>query len=1619
MKKKKTTLKWAYFVFFAFLTFQFTWSQNPVDSWTISSTPATDQDSYTVGGNTYEYGQGNNIEVTSVTFNGNVFTIPFASQSYTFKRVDIIPNSDGVNVVGNKASIFYERTGASNYIYGPSLPGTPGNIDLEEILKSTIINRGSLDVFKNTGTNSGDQGPSNIERVDVIFPALTINNAADLPLNGFLASEKSGNNSYKAAAILSLDASGEPASYGNLVTIQANTSYGIPADDSYNPRRSNAFIEDSNSDNQPLRVGGANERIGISLITFADLGIAAGQTFYGISFFGDDVFDTDNLLDPTTFPNTTGTGADIYGALGAIVTATGFVPPSDNDNDLVADIDDLDDDNDGILDSVELSCSNGVENISATAVNTSIDNVALHDGSSTAQTLTQTFTIPGCTANQDVISYQVTAYPSQLASNTTNICADVDSFKGFSNALGDNIAIDKAAGCDGGIRYRIEFTSGAEILDLTSLTHGNLAADEAITITSSVPLTGITFKRDTADASNDGTNGGSLVTGSGTTSVTIDNVSGPFGGNLNIWEVSSNGVPVSWVEIDYRRSSGSTAASYEAFTLNHTLPCDNDCDGTPNYLDTDSDNDGCPDAVEAAGSFTTADLTADDNLANVPADVDANGIPTIAVSPQATTAAVTDANDDTACAPAGMVDSDNDGINDDVDLDDDNDGIPDTEENSSCVIVTDLNTPNFAINNDLVVGGPTGTADLNGFDSSTFDFLAQVSGTSTWAEGVQIQNNPQIGDFIYVQPENTNTGTSDIATYEFTFPTPVSNFTFITGGLNNADVVVITASLGGVDIPLDENNFGNILPGIVLSGNTLEGTVFDNSFNPLINRFTTTIPGLVDSITIVAGKGNGTSTQVSMGFHSFGYCVVDPTADFDGDGIINSLDLDSDNDGILDIIEAGGTDSNNDGEVDYPTVGDAMTMVDTNMNGLDDGVEANPLSINNSDASGGPDYLDIDADNDGIPDNIEAQFTSGYIPPSGVGMGMTDLNLNGIDDAYESGGAFGISPVNTDSGLTNSDSLPDYIDNDSDGDGISDIQENGSSENSIIGADIDNDGLDDAFDDNDDSAIAGSTVNDGINPPNAGNLGDQDGDLSTGGDLDYRDEVAVDSDGDGVTDDQEITDGTDPNNPCNYTAENITVAQTGAFLVADCDGDGVTNGDEIDPDGDGTPGGTGPNGPATNPQDPCNFNSGDETVAVSGAYLDADCDSDGLNNEEEITGIDDPATTANPNGNITDPLDPDTDGDGNNDSTDPNSLVPTATDDSGSGTPEVPVVIDILGNDDYLDNLDAANLGTTTITDTGNGTAIGVVSIDADTGELTYTPDATEAGTTVTVIYEVCNDESGTPVCTMATVTIDIGILDSDGDGVTDDQEVADGTDPNNPCDFMIASITEVQTGTYLDADCDGDGVTNDQEITDGTNPEDPCDFNSGNITLAQTGDYLISDCDGDGVSNGDEIADGTNPADPCDYTIANVTLMQGGDWAVADCDGDNIPNGTEVGTDNTDPFDPCDSVNGTPPTSAGCNVDVKIVTDLVGPGINNGAFEITNIEEYPNNTVRVYNRWGILVFETQGYDNQTNAFRGISNGRATINENNELPVGVYFYIVEYVKDGNTEVLDGYLYVNR
>lgn len=68
-----------------------------------------------------------------------------------------------------------------------------------------------------------------------------------------------------------------------------------------------------------------------------------------------------------------------------------------------------------------------------------------------------------------------------------------------------------------------------------------------------------------------------------------------------------------------------------------------------------------------------------------------------------------------------------------------------------------------------------------------------------------------------------------------------------------------------------------------------------------------------------------------------------------------------------------------------------------------------------------------------------------------------------------------------------------------------------------------------------------------------------------------------------------------------------------------------------------------------------------------------------------------------------------------------------------------------------------------------------------------------------------------------------------------------------------------------------------------------------------------------------------------------------------------------------------------------------------------NDFMRIENIEFFPKNTVTIFNRWGDKVFETSGYNNDTNNFRGRSNTNDKV-----LPAGIYFYTID-LNDGSAK----------
>lgn len=208
--------------------------------------------------------------------------------------------------------------------------------------------------------------------------------------------------------------------------------------------------------------------------------------------------------------------------------------------------------------------------------------------------------------------------------------------------------------------------------------------------------------------------------------------------------------------------------------------------------------------------------------------------------------------------------------------------------------------------------------------------------------------------------------------------------------------------------------------------------------------------------------------------------------DSDGDQVVDTVDVDDDNDGITDINEIAGNGQD----------------VDTDRDGI-------------------PDRLDLDSDNDGVLDWQESgavssiDFSSLRVV-SGRLLGPVGENgfINALETALDNG-QMAYTLVNTD---FPHDDLPDAIDLDSDNDGLPDLQEAG------VDASLDND-RDARIDiDNGNGSVGNDGIADRLQSTNDQTCCDVNGDgvediVPRNTDLtDFPDFQDLDSDNDGVFD---------------------------------------------------------------------------------------------------------------------------------------------------------------------------------------------------------------------------------------------------------------------------------------------------------------------------------------------------------------------------------------------------------------------------------------------------------------------------------------------------------------------
>ncbi|WP_462249367.1 T9SS type A sorting domain-containing protein [Ekhidna sp.] len=567
----------------------------------------------------------------------------------------------------------------------------------------------------------------------------------------------------------------------------------------------------------------------------------------------------------------------------------------------------------------------------------------------------------------------------------------------------------------------------------------------------------------------------------------------------------------------------------------------------------------------------------------------------------------------------------------------------------------------------------------------------------------------------------------------------------------------------------------------------------------------------------------------------------------DGDAVNDIRDLDSDGDGIPDLVEAGGTDSNNDGVID--------NFSDNTNDGFHDGFDPDVFGTTllsgsitrfarDSDTDGLSDYLDIDSDNDGILDNVEGQSSTGFIAEAGA-----DGDGDGWDNSYDSDNG-GTAPPVTD---TDTDATPDYLDTDSDGDGVSDSIESrdtnsdGVADELFVDVDTDSDGLDDAYDT--DCAPCGAVV--------GASAATQDLDLDA--QPDYRD---TDDDGDGL-----LTSSEDFNANADFTDD---FTQGGSspdylFFTNDTDGDGIDNDSDPDDNNDGIL--------DSEVTSTCNI-----TYEWTGT-IDGDRDRtlpDDLNKDFVFGDNYGFRLTFD---NSTQVVIQTTIGDQSNartgtvtvDGVAENINVTAGNFQTVTHTPIAASVydIDIVGTD--------MSVTTIVVNDTyGNEIAqfdFGTAASTVEPGYIGVNSATTQTATT----YSCFADSDGDGIS-------DQFDLDIDGDGIPNAYEANDGTLPANMDENGQYSSTYA-----LANDSDSDGIVDDIDDTGGAftggTPLSKNDFDSDGLA-----DFRDVDTDGDGIPDSIESTGTDTNANGIPDTFTDTDSDGNLDYRDADSDNDGIP---------------------------------------------------------------------------------------------------------------------------------
>jgi gliding motility-associated-like protein len=401
---------------------------------------------------------------------------------------------------------------------------------------------------------------------------------------------------------------------------------------------------------------------------------------------------------------------------------------------------------------------------------------------------------------------------------------------------------------------------------------------------------------------------------------------------------------------------------------------------------------------------------------------------------------------------------------------------------------------------------------------------------------------------------------------------------------------------------------------------------------------------------------------------------------------------------------------------------------------------------------------------------------------------------------------------------------------------------------------------------------------------------------------------------------------------------------------------------------------------------------------------------------------------------------------------------PLAVDDNVPTAEETGLAVDVYSNDNlgdiptFISNVDGITTQGGTAVINNNGTP-------ANTSDdfIDYLPPTGFNGTdTFTYTIEDVDGESSAATVTVTVTPVNDSPTAVDDAGATaEDASTTIDVLPNDDLGDTPTSISSVDATTSQG----GSAVINNNG-TPGDPTDDFIDYTpAANFNGTDTFTYTIQDNDGEtstatvtvtvtGINDTPlAVDDNASTGEDITVTIDVVANDNRGDvpTAIITVDGITTEGGTTVINNNGTPADVSDDfIDFTPAngfigtdtfsytiedidgerSTATVTVDISLSPNTLiiykgfspnGDG-SNDEWIIDGILFYPNNQVQVFNRWGNLVYQANGYDNQSKVWFGQSNEGWIVGDN-ALPDGTYFYMVD-PGDGN-ELRSGYVMLKR